>query len=168
MAVIPLCRNSGFGVKGDDTKRKALYLLVSMLNFPLRDSRNSPASYSQSLGTKPESTMKYMKILVVAAMLCGPANAQNITMSPDEILDVCTRADMDWISFCNGFFQAVLDNIAVSEEICVPTSTTRTNFVELFQFEVTKMIEADPVVGNRHAVVLATELLRDAFSCSSN
>ena len=108
-------------------------------------------------------------ITAVAFVFCFWASfavsAQNTSMSSDEILDVCTRADMSWIDFCNGFFQAVLDNITVSEEICVPTGTTRTNLAELYQIEATRIIQADPTIGERVAVSLASQILRETYSC---
>ena len=54
-------------------------------------------------------------LLVVVSIAPNRAMAEN-TMTAQNLLQVCTTTDMDWITFCNGFFQAVHDQQALLAE----------------------------------------------------
>jgi hypothetical protein len=47
-----------------------------------------------------------------------------LVFSVAQLLDACTRADYEWIGFCNGYMQAALDAPG-GRDICVPRNKTR-------------------------------------------
>ena len=42
-------------------------------------------------------------------LLSAPGSVRGQVLDTADLLDVCTRADINWIDFCNGDFQAVHD-----------------------------------------------------------
>lgn len=78
-------------------------------------------------------------IALLTALLTAPAHA----VDPETQLDgegfsnACTRADEAWISFCNGYIQAVIDSIREADGVCLPSGTTRTDIVAMAEREIT-------------------------------
>ncbi len=60
-----------------------------------------------------------------------------IQMDGAGFSDACTRADESWVSFCNGYVQAVVDSISKDEKVCLPIGTTRTDLVTVAEKEIT-------------------------------
>jgi hypothetical protein len=81
------------------------------------------------------SQIQNSAVLVLAAVLSGFASsatamAGEAYLSGADFLDACTRADMEWISFCNGYVQAIVDT-RVDQDICLTSAVTRTSLVEV-------------------------------------
>lgn len=106
-------------------------------------------------------------ILVTAALMfvSGAAFAKDNTMKAKDLLKVCTTADMHWVDFCNGFFQAVHDQQSSFGKLCAPLGITRTNLVELYEQKATELMNKSPDEGERTAVDIAARVLIDAFPC---
>lgn len=94
-----------------------------------------------------------------------PAHGQN-AVTASALLDACTRADMHWVDFCNGYFQAVHDALAIAGLVCVPHGTTRTALVEIFEAEAPLILAADPAGAQMPAYMLAARILQNAMPCS--
>jgi hypothetical protein len=75
--------------------------------------------------------------------------------------DACTRPSESWVSFCNGYLQAVVDSISSSDEICIPAGTTRTDLVTIAEKEITASARLKGM--NAHAAVLS--VLRRQYPC---
>ena len=103
-------------------------------------------------------------LLVVVSVAPNRVMAEN-TMTAQNLLQVCTTPDMEWISFCNGFFQAVHDQQALAGKGCAPEGTSRTNLVELYETNAAVLIERDPAVGEKPAVEIAGRILVAVFPC---
>ena len=104
-------------------------------------------------------------LLVVVSVAPNRVMAEN-TMTAQNLLQVCTTPDMEWISFCNGFFQAVHDQQAFAGKVCAPEGITRTNLVEVYETNAAILIERDPAVGEKPAVDIAGKILIAVFPCN--
>ena len=78
-------------------------------------------------------------IILVTALLSIPAFAidSKTQMDGKGLSNACTRADESWISFCNGYIQAVIDSIREADRVCFPNGTTRTDIVTIVEKEIT-------------------------------
>lgn len=103
---------------------------------------------------------------VLLTLLLSPLPAASDTsMTAGNLLSVCTTADMHWIDFCNGFFQAANDQAAVASRACVPPGTSRTALVELYELQAGALLEAEPGLADMPGVALAIEILAAAYPC---
>jgi len=116
-----------------------------------------------------ESTMtKFIIRATIAVVILMPfqATAQdNNIMNAANLLKACTTPDMEWISFCNGFFQAVHDQQTSLGKLCTPVGTTRTIATEIFYKEAVELLSRYPDQGLRPAVDVAGEILVEKFPC---
>ena len=103
-------------------------------------------------------------LLVVVSVAPNRVMAEN-TLTAQKLLQVCTTLNMEWISFCNGFFQAVHDQQALAGKVCAPEGTSRTNLVEVYETNAAILIERDPAVGEKPAVDIAGKILIAVFPC---
>ena len=78
-------------------------------------------------------------LLFTSGMFFVPmqSKANNPSLSTKDWHDVCTRVDMDWVNFCNGYLQAIVDSLS-TKEICLNSSGTRTEMVTLADTFLTK------------------------------
>jgi hypothetical protein len=78
-------------------------------------------------------------IILAAAFLPISASAidSKFQMTGGSFLGACTRPDESWVSFCNGYIQAVIDGIRESDKVCLPNGTTRTDVVTITEREIT-------------------------------
>ncbi len=104
-------------------------------------------------------------LLIIVSVAPNKVLAEN-TMTAQNLLRVCTTPDMDWISFCNGFFQAVHDQQAFAGKVCAREDITRTNLVEVYETNAAILIERDPAVGEKPAVGIAGKILIAVFPCN--
>ena len=103
--------------------------------------------------------------LIALALLCfWPGKAEpkssEIVFSVAQLLDACTRADYEWIGFCNGYLQAAVDATG-DRDICFPQNHTRN---DVYNVIVPKLKNA-PGLKDTSAIQLVQALLRDAFPC---
>ena len=70
-----------------------------------------------------------MKRIILAALVGAPttsvsANVQttSIRLTGAGFKDACSRANHDWVSFCNGYVQAIID---ANRDLCPPTVPLR-------------------------------------------
>lgn len=113
--------------------------------------------------------MKFLNTIVVASLILLSTHtatlANNTIMTAKKLLQVCTIPDMQWVSFCNGFFQAVHDQQASLGKVCIPAGTTRTNLVEAYETHAAAIIASNIENAEELAVVVATEILVKKFPC---
>jgi hypothetical protein len=78
-------------------------------------------------------------ILLFTVIFLAPVEtkAKDLSLSTKDWHDVCTRVDMNWVSFCNGYAQAIVDSFS-SKEICLNSSATRKEIVILTDTFLTK------------------------------
>jgi hypothetical protein len=78
-------------------------------------------------------------VTLATTLLSVPAFAIDPTMQMNgaSFSTACTRADESWVSFCNGYIQAVIDSIRKDDRICLPKGTTRTDIVTVTEKEIT-------------------------------
>ncbi|MFZ4535933.1 Rap1a/Tai family immunity protein [Propionivibrio sp.] len=78
-------------------------------------------------------------IILATALLSIPAFAidSKMQLSGASFSDFCTRADESWISFCNGYIQAVIDGIREDDKVCFPNGTSRTDVVTITERKIT-------------------------------
>ena len=78
-------------------------------------------------------------IFLATALLSIPVFAidSKTQMTGASFSEACTRADESWISFCNGYIQAVVDSIREEDKICFPNGTSRTDLVTITEKEIT-------------------------------
>lgn len=63
-----------------------------------------------------------LAIAGVASFSLERAPANPDAMTGEGLLDVCTRAEADWIGFCNGYIQAAID---LMEQLAKSVSASR-------------------------------------------
>ncbi|MCW9058535.1 MAG: Rap1a/Tai family immunity protein [Gammaproteobacteria bacterium] len=87
-----------------------------------------------------EISVKWLSSIILAATIISiPAFAidSKMQMTGDVFSNACTRADESWVSFCNGYIQAVIDSIPEEDSVCLPKGTTRTDVVTITEKEIT-------------------------------
>ncbi|MBF9048991.1 hypothetical protein GTA62_03890 [Roseobacter sp. HKCCD9010] len=87
-------------------------------------------------------------------------------MNARTLLDACTRVDIDWVNFCNGFMQAAHDQAVGLGLICVPSGTTRLELVETFDVLASRLIALEPTLGEEAGMDVAIIVLSDAYPCN--
>ena len=81
-------------------------------------------------------------------------------LSSSQLLDACTKQDYEWIGFCNGYIQALVD-VNVGKNVCLPKGITRNQiFVQL----VTHLMAA-PRQESSEAFLIGSEALRNIYKC---
>ena len=105
--------------------------------------------------------------LALAVAYFGPTDAlpQGNAMTAKDLLQVCTTAEVHWVDFCNGYFQALHDAAEVAGRVCTPSGTTRTQLVETYQAYAELVIEKNPSVGGLAGASLGMDILGSAFPC---
>ena len=108
-----------------------------------------------------------IRVLAVLATLLGASQAQSesASLSFGDLLDACTRADMNWIDFCNGYFQAVSDYATAQELACIPSGTTRTDLVSAFERVSVDLLSREPGVVEERGFSIATVVLASVWPC---
>lgn len=88
------------------------------------------------------------------------------TLTVGELYDACTRPDQAWISFCDGYMQAIYDALHQGAggnlpAVCVDSGVTRTQLGDIF-------INQSPSAQeqSQHAASYVYNLFVDAFPCS--
>ena len=78
-------------------------------------------------------------IILATALLSIPAFAidSKMQMTGASFSNVCTRVEESWVSFCNGYIQAIIDSIREDDRVCPPNGTTRTDVVTIAEKEIT-------------------------------
>jgi len=107
--------------------------------------------------------MRLPAFILATALLSTPAIAidPNMQMTGASFSDACTRAEEGWVSFCNGYVQAVVDSIREDDKICLPHGTTRTDIVTIAEKEITASSQLQKM--NAHNVFLS--ILRRFYPC---
>ena len=101
-------------------------------------------------------------ILVVASLsISAFAIDSKMQMNGASFSNACTRADESWVSFCNGYIQAVIDSIRESDRVCLPNGTTRTDVLTITEKEITASSQLRAM--NAHDAVRS--VLRRAYPC---
>lgn len=100
-------------------------------------------------------------VVLLAAHWSSAVQARNsrTSLSAATFLDVCTRPDNDWISFCHGYVQGIFDS---TEDACPRPGTTRASIVGLIVDRMTK----HPEIMDGEAATVVRSVLRYEFPCS--
>lgn len=117
--------------------------------------------------------MKYL-LLAMMVLLSVPnatsAQERGQAMDAGSLLEACTRPDAAWISFCNGYMQAVHDAYYDGLDgrmtpICAPPGTTRAMLADTFARSATAMLREEPSLASAHGVSVAYAIFKRAFPC---
>ena len=102
-------------------------------------------------------------IILATALISIPAFAidSKMQMNGAVFSNACTRVDESWISFCNGYIQAVIDSIREDDKVCFPNGTTRTDVVTITENEITASSQLRAM--NAHDAVRS--VLRRYYPC---
>ena len=102
-------------------------------------------------------------VLVLLAGACAPAaHASGTSLTGSGFLDACTRADESWISFCNGYVQAAVDEAQrEGDKLCPPPGTTRTDIVE----NAVSLLQRAPELQSMNAADVVHRELLSMFPC---
>ena len=106
--------------------------------------------------------------IFLIVMICFHLSADNTKsatyISTYDAIDVCTRADMDWINFCNGLMQGYADVIYELDPSCIPDGTTRTQLSDIFTGPA--VYNTESYKYNKSAFSAALEVFMYTFDCS--
>jgi hypothetical protein len=109
--------------------------------------------------------MRNAPAVALAAMLASTPFAlaqSNMHLTGADFLSVCTRADADWVSFCNGYVQATFDGLRrPGEDFCPPADIKRTTVIE----NVVRQLQAIPALQAAPAASVVYAYLGVAFPC---
>jgi len=74
-------------------------------------------------------TLFLLPILLFSLLSCfDSTNANEYALSTEDWHAACTRPDSNWINFCHGYIQAVVDSLPASN-VCLNSSATRAALV---------------------------------------
>jgi hypothetical protein len=100
-------------------------------------------------------------VLTAAVLSCfvvaegAVAQSSEMTLNGAQFLEACTKADHEWIGFCNGYIQAAFDTTS-GKGICVPQGVTRN---QLFDIIIPKLKTA-PDLLELNATTVIDAILR--------
>ena len=66
-------------------------------------------------------------------------------LSAADFLSVCSRLDLEWISFCHGYVQGIYDGMVLG--VCMPAGTTRATIVGAVVNQLTAMPDLKSVTA---------------------
>jgi hypothetical protein len=112
---------------------------------------------------RASSLIWYPAIVCATAFLSVSAFAidSKHQMTGAGFSNACTQADESWVSFCNGYIQAVIDSIREADKVCLPKGGTRTDVVTVAEREITASSQLRAM--NAHDAVLS--VLRRFYPC---
>ena len=96
------------------------------------------------------------------------AQDQGMMQTAENLLQICTTADRDFVGYCNGFMQAVHDFPSTGAEIpiaCPPQGTTRTQLVETYVAWATRLSTDQPGLLEAPAILVARSIMASAYPC---
>src|SRR6056297_3542749 len=105
------------------------------------------------------------RVAIILSIALIPVSAFSVDsemqMTGGQFSSACTRAEEAWVSFCNGYLQAVIDSIRESDAVCLPAGTTRTDLVTVAERDITASSKLRQM--NAHVAVLT--VLRRVYPC---
>lgn len=104
-----------------------------------------------------------VRIFLAATLFSLPALAfePSMQMTGTAFSEACTRANESWISFCNGYIQAVVDGLREGDGICISPGTTRTDLVTAAE----KAITASSQLRTVNAYDAVRLVMRQSYPC---
>ena len=115
--------------------------------------------------TKFIKTTATVFFIVMSISNTTSAKASN-TLLAKNAYEACTRADMNWINFCNGLMQGYADYATLTGRACFPAAVTKTQLVTVFTSKLMKSTWA--YRNNAAALLAATETFELAYPCKSS
>ena len=107
----------------------------------------------------------FVSVLAIAEVVSfslDRALANPNAMTGEGLLDVCTRAEADWIGFCNGYIQAAVDLMTAHKgSACIPEGTTRNEVYDA----VMPMLTANPRMQESNAMSAMAAAISVKFKC---
>ena len=104
-----------------------------------------------------------LPIVVAACVVVSAAKAAqgpDLALSGAALLSACTRADQEWIGFCNGYLQAAFDATG-SQGICPPGDVTRNDLFDA----VIPRLQSSSDLQRSNAVAAIAAILREVYRC---
>ena len=105
-------------------------------------------------------------LFIVLSFSFGTLASASTVLLSQNAYDVCTRADMNWINFCNGLIQGYADYVSLSKRACIPSGVTRTQLVTVFTSNLMRSTAA--YQNNQAALLAAVEVFELAYPCKSS
>ena len=107
--------------------------------------------------------MRWLAIILATTLVSIPAFAvdSRMQMTGKSFSNACTRAEESWVSFCNGYIQAVVDSIPKNDKICIPKGTSRTELVTITE----KVITDSSKLRAMNAHNAGLSVLRHTYPC---
>jgi hypothetical protein len=85
-----------------------------------------------------------------------------IQLTGAEFLSACSRPDPEWIGFCHGYVQAVIDGMRrPGEDFCPPAGTTRATIVDA----VVRQLTATPDIQRLNAASIVYAVILKTYHC---
>ena len=109
-------------------------------------------------------TTKAFVFAALVAVVATAASAQDskVSLTGEEFLSACSKADPEWIGFCHGYVQAVVDGVLVpGEKLCFPSGLTRASIVGV----VVKSLTATPELRQLNAASVVYGVLSKTYPC---
>jgi hypothetical protein len=109
-----------------------------------------------------EVTMRRAILVAVAlSWFVAAEEAAAQSLNGAQFLEACTKADHEWIGFCNGYIQAAYDATG-GKGICAPKGVTRN---QLFDIIIPNLMKA-PDLLELNATSVIDAVLRKAYPCN--
>jgi Ssp1 endopeptidase immunity protein Rap1a len=90
------------------------------------------------------------------------AQSSGTQMNGAGFLSACSRPDPEWIGFCHGYVQAIVDGPRrPAADFCVPPGTTRATIVGT----IVEQLAAAPELKDMSAAAVAHGVLHRKFPC---
>ena len=102
-------------------------------------------------------------LALVITVLAHTSFASENVLRTKNALQICTRSNANWVSFCNGLMQGYADYVMLAGLACLPQGVTRTELVELFTAD--QILETTAYKNNDAALAAASEIFAAAYPC---
>lgn len=103
--------------------------------------------------------MRLIRTILVCSLFLTTASiavGNDQVMTPADIVTACGTPNESWISFCNGYTQAIFDAYhREGEFICPPTGTSRADMAQALYLGVREAASSDGATAAAQALAVA-------------
>ncbi|MFN3314644.1 MAG: Rap1a/Tai family immunity protein [Hyphomonas sp.] len=108
--------------------------------------------------------------LALPVVANASADESKYTLNFGQLVDACNRADSNWISFCDGYVQSLIDSYYSYQafddiKICLPAEVSRAQLAGAVADTGKALLEVEPIYSSRNAAMVALAILGRKYPC---
>jgi hypothetical protein len=116
--------------------------------------------------SRPPATVRRYRAVIVGFLYIASAietRADGLALEVRSLVSACTKADPEWISFCNGYIQAAVDLVELNQlKVCFPAGVTRNDIFD----KVLLVIASQQYPVGQNALAVLASTVADIYKCN--